>query len=117
MFKGAEAAKLGRSNEQAVLCCDVVQPIAQWVTGMRAATPEEDSMGIDVVVSTDCGDVPLQVKSGGRRARAFQKEHPDIPVVVVYPGDSESRIRSRVRSAVHRHLQNDGRWSKRPVTR
>ena len=109
-LNGVEAQRLGKDTEQAVLCCAEFKPVASWIHALRAGTSEEDAQGIDIVAETEWGEVQLQVKSGMKRARQFTKDHPDIPVIVVYPNDSEERIRNRVRNLVKQKLQSLGQW-------
>lgn len=108
-LKGREAHRLGLSNEQAVLCClEFKNNIAPWISDTRKATKEEDSNGIDIVLITEYGDVPIQVKSSIKRKKDFVKKHPDIPVVCVYPNDSEINIRGRVKSTAMNWLRTKG---------
>ncbi|MFA6429840.1 MAG: putative dsRNA-binding protein [Patescibacteria group bacterium] len=86
---GKRRAKFGRENEQRLL--DILRqptlPLPAWITGVRAATPEEDRKGIDVVVDTcDVGHIYLQVKSSVRGKFQFVSRHPvahDTAVIIV----------------------------------
>ena len=105
-MRGREANLLGRTSEVAAICCAELHSIAPWAKGVREASPDEDSQGVDLWVDTESwGSIPVQVKSGMKRAREHMAKHPDIPVVVVYPQDSEMSIRRKVRAAVRRGLQ------------
>jgi hypothetical protein len=64
-----------------------------WFKSLRRATSEEDAKGIDLVVEIDLGQVLIQVKSSWSRAKEFVEKHPEIPVLVVHPEDSEDRVR------------------------
>jgi hypothetical protein len=101
---GKAAHRLGISNEQAVLTCGEVHRIAPWVIQLRAATPEEDATGKDVIAETEYGDIPLQVKSSKKYVDRHHERYPDVPVVVVFFGDSEKRIRQKVRNALEQTL-------------
>ncbi len=101
-FRGREAHRLGASNEAAVACSFWKED--PWVVEVDYASLEDDRRGIDCWVRTRVGDVPLQVKSGRRRARRHELLHPEIPVVVVDPGDSETIIRKHVKTACRRYL-------------
>jgi hypothetical protein len=58
-----------------------------WAIGIRRATPAEDEKGQDLIVITNKGDLPIQVKNSenarviGARARRGARRH--IPLVVV----------------------------------
>lgn len=108
LMTGHRARLLGASNERAVECCGELRDIAPWVYSLERASPEEDADGIDIVADTRWGKVPIQVKSGYKRARDFRKKRPDIPVVIVLPGDSEAEIRRKVRAAIRRVVVRRG---------
>ena len=106
-LQGKEAQRLGSDNEIAV-ACSFDRHKDQWIDVVEHATQDEDSQGIDCWVRTCVGDIPLQVKSGIRKARLHTKRYPDIPVVVVFPGDSEKEIRRKVRACCRKWLKERG---------
>lgn len=104
LFTGREAHRLGTSNEAAVACSFEWQE-DPWIIEIEYASFEDDQRGIDCWVRTRVGDVPLQVKSGRKRARKHERLHPEVPVVVVYPEDSEETIRRGVKKICRRYLK------------
>ncbi len=104
MLQREKAAKLGRDNETAVLCCGVTKWLPSWVYEVRQATDEEDHSGVDIVVSTHFGDLPVQVKSSRAGAMKHAHRYPDIPVVTVYAGDDDAEIARKLRKALRERL-------------
>lgn len=99
---GQRENRIGRSAELAVLHCTAIAP---WVTSSREATEDEDHRGIDVVFTTAFGEVPVQVKSSRMGARKHLSKCANVPVVVIYSGDPERVIRTKVRQALNRYLK------------
>ncbi len=97
-MKGREAQILGETAELLASLCFEQCPyrMPSWVKSIRRATHEEDHQGVDLVAEIDTGPVKIQVKSGWKRAREFQRDHPDIPVFVVGPEDSEEYVRRKL---------------------
>src|SRR5581483_3925085 len=97
-MKGREAQAIGETAELLAALCFEVCPdrMPFWVKTIRRATHEEDHEGTDLVVEIPEGSIRIQVKSGWKRARIFQKEHPDIPVLVIHPEDSEEFVRMKL---------------------
>lgn len=65
----------GTANEYKVL--EGIQESSkkpEWYVAARHATREEDDRGIDLIVTTDVGDVYLQVKSSKFRAEQFKRK-------------------------------------------
>lgn len=66
----------GRTNELRVL--DVLlgsEPRPWWLRAARRSTPNEDRLGIDIVVySSDLGSLHLQVKSSPNGAKLFRSK-------------------------------------------
>ena len=83
-----------------------------WIRGWRPANQAEDENGIDAVVWTDAGPVPLQVKSSRRTAQKWRqmrrrkgKEIHTVVVVRDQDRDHEPTLDDRVLRAVVA-----GRW-------
>jgi len=96
---------MGATAELLASLCFEVCPyrVPPWVKSIRRATHDEDHQGVDLVVEVDAGDpdgyydtVKIQVKSGWKRAKVFQRDHPDIPVLVIHPEDSEEYVRMKL---------------------
>lgn len=97
----------GELNEQRVL--DVLEWYPpSWVQSARRATPDENAMGIDLVVVTDVGHLLLQVKSSKvgaerwRRERIASQRRLDIAVVIVSRGLSDDSLRGRISGVLAR---------------
>jgi len=73
-----------------------------WFRAIRPATYEEDQAGVDLWVTTESGDVAVQVKSSSARARIFLAAHAGQPIgiVVLHPAMTSALIRVRVLAAV-----------------
>ncbi len=104
-MRGREAQILGETAELLASLCFEACPYRMpfWVKSIRRATHEEDHQGVDLVVEVDAKDpsgyyshVKIQVKSGWKRAKVFQRDHPDIPVLVIHPEDSEEYVRVKL---------------------
>lgn len=92
---GRLAFERGRAHE--VLVLEIVNELRadhQWIRSARLATPEEDRRGIDVVVTTDVGDLYLQVKSSPLGAARFHAGSRTtlIGCVVVAPKRTRARV-------------------------
>lgn len=44
----------------------------KWFLGVRRATPEEDRSGVDAIIFTDVGEIPLQIKSTWTSKKRFE---------------------------------------------
>ena len=97
-MQGRTAQLMGETAELLASLCFESCPYRAppWVKSLRRATHEEDSRGIDLIAEIDTGSVPVQIKSSWRRAREFERTHPDIPVLVVHPEDSEDFVRKKL---------------------
>lgn len=85
---------------------DVTLPA--WWRSIRPGTVAEDHQGCDVVVITDLGDVPVQVKPSRARAIDFIEARralgqPEIPVVVLHPKMPQESVRSQILHAAERY--------------
>lgn len=76
--------------------------LPSWFRAIRPSLPEEDHAGIDLWVTTETGDVPVQIKSSAMRARMFLESHPGqfIGVAVVHPSMTYEKLRVLVLAAV-----------------
>jgi hypothetical protein len=79
-----------------------------WWRSIRPGTVAEDHQGCDVVVITDLGEVPVQIKPSRARAIEFVEARrvlgqPEIPVVVVHPQMPAESVRRQIILAVTRH--------------
>lgn len=82
----------------------------RWILDARRANRLEDASGIDVVVTTDVGDVPVQVKSSRGGAAKWRQHNRktghewknDIPTVIAAAGITPAELRQRVHAAVAR---------------
>lgn len=83
----------GRYSECRVV--DLVLRLGEpWIFGARLATKDEDRRGIDVVVATDVGGLPLQVKSSEKGANVWRRKnvalgnrHRNVMIALVVAGD------------------------------
>lgn len=88
---GEAAQALGRANEARLLeAVEYLRERHAWILGVRQATREEDSKGIDLVVTTDVGELYLQSKSSKTAAVDFMTKRRKATVTaVVVRGDVE----------------------------
>jgi hypothetical protein len=94
---GEATNERGRANEARLLAAVLsLRAGASWLRDARAATPEEDAAGADVVVTADVGALYLQSKSSragvakfGGKARAIRVE-----AVVVSLDDATTAARA-----------------------
>ena len=98
---GEAAQALGRANEARLLeAVEYLRERHAWILGVRQATREEDSKGIDLVVMTDVGEIYLQSKSSKTAAVDFmQKRRKLLIATVVIRGDKE-RVAGRALTAL-----------------
>ena len=55
-----------------------------WFVSVRRATPEEDGMGFDAfVLTTDMGEIPVQLKSSRGGASKYRQHRPESPAVIL----------------------------------
>lgn len=113
-MNGKTARLMGETAEILVELCFQAHPELQpkWLKSVRRSSKEEDEKGIDIVVEVTEGEVVFQIKSGHRRANFFKKDHPNIPVIVINPEDSEDFVRRKFLSFL-----GDARKSLRAVNK
>lgn len=87
----------------------------EWLLGARRAPPWLDARGVDVIATTDDGELQLQIKSSRRGAKAFRRARrhcitPEaVEVVVVGSGDSDAEVGRRLLAAIQK-LRRDPWW-------
>ncbi len=103
-MRGRAAQVIGETAELLASLCFEICPyrMPSWVKSIRRATHEEDHQGVDLVAEIIEGTVRIQVKSGWKRALEFQRDHPDIPVLIVLPEDSEEYVRRKLLALLRR---------------
>jgi len=58
-----------------------------------------DRQGIDFcVVFPDNREIKFQVKSSERGAEEHRKKHPDIPAIIIPPGETTDQIKKKILS-------------------
>lgn len=90
--RGAIGNAKGDVNELRVLEALALPTRPAWLLRARHRTPAEDEQGIDIVVLTTDGEVPLQVKSSRNASRVFRKRRRDRglpPIAVVVVGEKD----------------------------
>ena len=94
--------RIGQAAETRVEGAFAFHDLPKWFRGIRRATQQEDSQGIDFVIFIDTGDILLQVKSSQREKDRFLEvqAHRSIPVVVIDLSESDRKIRRKVISAI-----------------
>lgn len=83
----------------------------EWLLDARKAPPWLDARGVDVIATTDVGDLYLQIKSSRRGAKTFRraKKHTPLPeVVVVGSGHSDADVGRRLVAALQKVRQEVG---------
>lgn len=97
---GALGMLRGQGNEERVWRALEMLPRPAWIISFRRATPQENAGGIDLVLRTSLGYLPLQIKSSPQSARRWRKrcERRGIVVetVVVRDNLSDTEILRRV---------------------
>jgi hypothetical protein len=98
---GTLASHKGATSERIALEVLRTDP-PKWLLEVRPATHAEDTSGVDVVVTTDVGVIPLQIKSSRCGKREFLEAHPDCryPVVIIRSDASMSQVRDILLSAL-----------------
>lgn len=55
-----------------------------WFVSIRRATEEEDQRGFDAfILTTDVGEIPIQIKSSRQGVRNFRQKRPGNPAIPV----------------------------------
>lgn len=97
---GRAGNEKGKRNERRVLRILEFfrERLPNWFKKFRAATPEEDAEGKDVVVETDVGEISVQIKSGRMGALEWLRDERSewIGLVVVKKKKPDGRIRNEV---------------------
>lgn len=76
--------------------------LPEWISSVRKATREEDRKGIDLIASTDVGDIYLQIKSSvtGKRHHEERYGHKNIACAVIRINDPEETVRGKCIRAI-----------------
>lgn len=108
---GRLGQRRGRESERAALEA-ISANMPEWMTSVRAATDDEDRRGIDIVASTDVGDVYLQVKSSVGAAKDFRRDprRRNIAVAVVRIGEPYDIVGKRCVNAIAALRAEYRRW-------
>ena len=102
-----ERMRAGLRNEQNVMrVFSIPFDAPAWFTEIRKATKEEDHHGVDFIITTDVGEIPLQLKSSDFGAQKFMrsplyKDNP-IPVAVATFLMPDHKVRNIVLEAVRK---------------
>jgi len=89
---------VGKAGEQRVFKACRHGDFPSWWLGSRPATQEEDVyQETDLVVHTDVGDIPLQVKTSlhKRTDRIPQRSKQGVAIICVSLDDSDDEIKQR----------------------
>lgn len=98
---GEAAQALGRANEARLL--EAVQYLRErhaWILGVRQAAQEEDAKGIDLVVTTDVGELYLQSKSSKAAAVDFMQKRRKLLIAAVVVRGNKERVAGRALTAL-----------------
>ena len=98
-ISGRMGNEVGKAGEERALkaCKEVSMP--KWWKGVRPATFEEDTLEkIDLVVSTDVGEIFIQIKSSlHKQSSQFpSRTSNDIAIVCINLKESDVEIRERM---------------------
>lgn len=98
-------AKIGECTERAFFDAFHKHPPVgwpRWLERIDHATALEDSDGIDAWAVTDCGRVPIQIKSSREGVHKFRDTHPCtwVLVIIVYCTETPEQIRSKLFKAL-----------------
>lgn len=77
---GHDSKRRGRHAENLIL---ILLPTLSWVKSVRKGTLKEDTQGIDLVATTDVGEIRVQVKSNHRCCQRFRSKHKDPTFAVI----------------------------------
>lgn len=74
--------------------------LPKWLSGFQKPSAKEDAKGIDGWAVTDVDKIPIQVKSSKTGAKRAKAKYPEIPILIVRPGDTEATIVERFSSVI-----------------
>lgn len=92
--RGRLSAQQGKTSEGMAL--RILREFGpEWLGECRAATPEEDARGIDMVCGSDVGPLYLQVKSNAAGADEHRRKYPrsraEVAIVAERASDDAAR--------------------------
>jgi len=101
---GHTGLAVGRAGEERVIKAFLhINPkkikLPEWWRGIRKGTQEEDAREVDCVVSTDVGEINIQIKTSLTKERprdVGRTRRYKIPKVFINLKDSDAQIRKRV---------------------
>jgi hypothetical protein len=103
---GREGNRRGKENEQLVLLL-LQSSKPKWCRHLRLGTVKEDHDGMDIIITTKYGDIPLQVKSSQMQLRRFHTKRKRLgktPIAGVYCRDrADDIIRDEAWKEVKKH--------------
>lgn len=98
---GEAAQALGRANEARLLeAVEYLRERHAWILGVRQAAQEEDAKGIDLVVTTDVGELYLQSKSSKTAAVDFMQRRRKLLIAAVVVRGNKERVAGRALTAL-----------------
>ncbi|MBI2109256.1 MAG: hypothetical protein HYT93_03720 [Parcubacteria group bacterium] len=101
---GRMGNEIGEAGEERALkaCKNVSMP--EWWRGIRRATYDEDTIDKkDLVISTDAGDVFIQIKSSLHKKHDYcgeERTSTNVPIVHVNLKESDEEIRKKILDTV-----------------
>ncbi len=91
----------GRANEARAL--DAAKKSShRWVRSVRAGTQAEDREGIDIIVSSDVGELFIQVKSSVAGRDRFLEKNRKKHIEVVVANCTDDELKKRIDAAINR---------------
>ena len=111
---GRTGQAIGRAGEERALKAFLhinQKALPSWWKGIRKATPREDAREIDCVVTTDVGDIAIQVKTSLSKSKDDYPERTkrfNIPIIYINLQDSDAEIRKRIVAVVGKERSSRG---------
>jgi hypothetical protein len=105
-----------RGNRSELRVFDALNALdIDWILGWRRATPEEDALGIDFIVTVPEGELMLQIKSSyyGKLEFLRREDSAQFAVVVVYDNDKIADIQHKLTGSLG---QQRSWWSEQGLT-
>lgn len=97
-----DAKKKGRGAEQRVyalatkLACTKQLPVRPEDIHLTEPRSKEDLQGWDLIINTDKGDIPIQIKSSYYGRRRFLEKYPNIPCIVAQRRTEDADLQARI---------------------
>lgn len=80
-----------------------------WILGVKKSEETQDLQGIDFIVTTDVGDIYVQLKSSIGYAQRYMEKHADIPfeicIVVTEEADTHVSLFRKTRAVLAKRRQ------------